>query len=243
MEEVLVSEILTRVVASIATEIDQDCGDDETSPVTHAIFLAHLEARTRVQKVMIDGRGCRVPDAVRLNRLRQGVERWTDVLIGRMGVGHETILRYAVEPERAEAYAAEARSHGVGTGRDTAIWLMNAAMHDMLARRTCPHAALPRANRRVADSVMRLFRTASFDSLGAAKSIEMTRIESDHAGSDRVLSQPIVAPDSTSTAFDHGHATGNSNGAGHGTVGKSPDDSDGLNQTAIDDVKRERWYW
>ena len=249
MEEVLVSEILTRVVASIASELDRDRGDDETSPVTHAISLAHLEARTRVQKVMIDGRGCRVPDAVRLNRLRQAVERWTDVLIGRMGAGHETIVRYAVEPERAEAYAAEARGCGVGARRNTAIWLMNAAMHDVLSRRTGPVAALPKANRQVADSVMRLFRTTLFDSFGTAKSIEMIRVESDHEGSDRMATRPIISPDSATNALDQGSAAATSTGGG-GPSGKGPgadgpaaDDLDGTNQSTVEDVKRERWYW
>ena len=195
LEEVLVSEILTRVVAAAAAEIDRVNGTDEVAPVTHAIQIAHLEARTRVQQVMIDGRGCSVPDAVRLNRLRQGVERWTDVMIGRMSPGGETLARYAMERERAEAYAEEARGCGHGATRETAIWLMNAAMHDMLSRRTAPVAALPKANRRVADSALRMLQRPLFDSLGTVKSIRLRRIENDLLGSDRAVVHPILVED------------------------------------------------
>ncbi len=217
LEEILVSEVLTRVLASVGMEIDRRSGVEEIAPVTDAVHRGHLEARTRVQQVMIDGRGCRVPEAVRLNRLRHGAERWTDVMIGRMAVGNEAIARYAVEPERAEAYAEEAHGDGRGSGREISMWLMNAAMHDMLARRTVPVAALPQANRRIADSVLRMLPQPLFDSLGTLKSTRLRKIDADPWGSDRELVEPILGPPNPSSPTT-----------------MPPDETS--------NAKRERWY-
>jgi hypothetical protein len=190
LEEVLVSDMLTRVVAALAVGLDESEKDkDEVSPVTHSIHLSHLEASNRVQKVMIDGRGSTVQDAVRLNRLRTAVERWTDVLIGRMSFQSPTTIQYAFDKARAREFADEARAYPNGPARDTASWLMNAAMHDMLRRRTSPQAALPEANRAVASSVMLMLRPDRFDSVGVLKSLWLNRLTSSSERADRVIDE------------------------------------------------------
>ena len=42
MEEILVSEMLTRVIAALGAGMDASSEDEEVSPVTHAILLNHL---------------------------------------------------------------------------------------------------------------------------------------------------------------------------------------------------------
>ncbi|MEM9589264.1 MAG: hypothetical protein AAGA03_18425, partial [Planctomycetota bacterium] len=111
LEEVLVTEMLTRVVATLATEIDRGNDHDELSPVTHAVHVTHLEARNRVLRLMIDGRGCSVPDAVRLNRLRKGVERWTDALLGQIAVEDPSHVPYAIESALASRSHESRRGH------------------------------------------------------------------------------------------------------------------------------------
>ncbi len=189
LEEVLVSEILTRVIAALAAGLDDAGETDEVSPVTHAVYLTHLEARNRVQQMMLFGRGNSVQDAVRLNRLRQGVERWTDALIGRMSVQNPDNISYAINHDRATEYMDESRGHGLGAARDTATWLMNAAMHDMLRRRTSNLTALPDANRNVAQSVMLMLRPDLFDSVGALKSLWLHRLQVGTDQTDRVLNE------------------------------------------------------
>lgn len=189
MEEVLVSEMLTRVIATLADGLERDTEEKEISPVAHAVHMTHLEARNRVQQIMLFGRGNSVQDAVRLNRLRQGVERWTDALIGRMAIMEQGSIRYAIDSKRAADYAEETRAYGLGPARDTAIWLMNAAMHDMLRRRTSPEAALPEANRAVGKSLMLMLRPDLFDSVGLLKSIWQHRLEVGADRTDRVLSE------------------------------------------------------
>ena len=192
LEEVLVSEMLTRVIASIAAGLDDAAGRDEISPVTHAVYLTHLDARNRVQQLMLDGRGCSVPDAVRLNRLRKGVERWTDAMIGRMSVRNPRLVHYSVDPSRAAAHAEEMRAYGQAAARETAVWLMNAAMHDTLVQRTSANTALPQANRSIANSIMLMLRPDLFDSVGSLKSLWLHRMQIDSARTDRVLDELLA---------------------------------------------------
>jgi hypothetical protein len=197
LEEVLVCEMLTRVVAALAVGMESDSDRDELSPVTHAVHLSHLETRNRVQQIMLHGRGGSVSDAVRLNRLRRGVERWTDAMIGRMSLRSTRIMEYAFDRWRADEFRQEMRSYGQGAAWGTAAWLMNAAMHDTLQRRCSEQAALPVANREVAKSVLLLLRPDLFDSLGILKSLRLHRLEIGTDRSDRVISQPL------SSTVDH----------------------------------------
>ncbi len=189
IEEVLVTEMLTRVIAALASALDRENSCDEISPITHAVFLTHLEARNRIQQLMLNGRGCSVQEIVRLNRLRQAVERWTDATIGRLSADAPKNVRYAFDRSRAHEYAEEARGCGGRSMREMSAWLMNAAMHDTLRRRTSPTAALPQANRSVAQSVMLMLRPDLFDSIGTLKSLWLHRLESGADRADRVLDE------------------------------------------------------
>jgi len=187
MEEVLVTDMLTRVVAALACGLEAETQQQEMVPVTHAIHLSHLEARNRVQKIMLFGRGNSVHDSIRLNRLRQGVERWTDAMIGRMPMQCDAMLQYAIDPDRAAEYASEVRGYGHGDARRTATWLMNAAMHDLLRRRTSSTAALPQANRDVSQSVMQMLRPELFDDVGILKSLWLHRFEMGTEKTDQLI--------------------------------------------------------
>ncbi|MGB7326013.1 MAG: hypothetical protein WBD31_14160 [Rubripirellula sp.] len=189
IEEILVTEMLTRVIAALGTGLDRENSTDEISPITHAVFLTHLEARNRIQQLMLTGRGCSVQDTVRLNRLRQGVERWTDALVGRLTAESPKNICYAFDAKRATEYAEETRSCGGRALRDMSAWLMNAAMHDTLRRRTSATTALPEANRAVVKSVMLMLRPDLFDSIGTLKSLWLHRLESGADKADRVLDE------------------------------------------------------
>jgi hypothetical protein len=195
MEEVLVTDMLTRVIAALALGLDESSDrEDEVSPVTHCIHLSHLDASNRVHKMMICGRGGSVQDAVRLNRLRRGVERWTDALIGRMSFQSPSTIQYAFDLGRAQQFALETRAYPSGPARDTAAWLMNAAMHDTLRRRTSTQSALPEANRAVATSVLMMMRPEHFDSVGVLKSLWMNRLTAGTSRTDRIIDE-LMATD------------------------------------------------
>lgn len=187
LEEIFVSELLTRVVAALAAGLDHERGEDELSPITHAIYLSHLETSNRVQRMMLFGRGGSVQTAVRLNRLRKGVQRWTDALLGQLWSSVPEEICYAIDPNRARSCASDARGEIGSETQETANWLLAAAMHDTLSRRCHSTASLPQANRSVGDSVMLMMRPELFDSVGTLKSMWLHRIQYDCERTSMVL--------------------------------------------------------
>lgn len=186
LEEVFVSELLARVVAAIGSEASTACVDSESgyenlAAVTHGIFLNQLDASNRVSKIILDGTGARTHDTVRLNRLRYGVDRWSDWLVARISLRADRSYSYAIDVARTQTFCEEVRESSTGELRDMTTWLMNAAMREMLVRRTSERAALAKANHDVATAVLGLFRPELFDDFGVPKSLWLHRLQHDTA--------------------------------------------------------------
>lgn len=197
MEEILLSEPLTRVYAALGAILDDGRETDELSPITHSVFITHLEARNRVLQMMIYGRGAALDVAVSLNRLRSAIERWCDALIGYFPLErHRAWERYAVDSSRAKAFAVDSRQLPIGVVRDTAGWLTAAAMRDTLSRRSDPAVASPGCNQAVANAVLTVLRPDMFDSVGTLKSLWLHRLQWGAEQADRVLDE-LAAVDIT----------------------------------------------
>lgn len=186
LEEVIVSEMLTRTVAALGATLDAAHKTDDVSPVTSAIHLSNLDASNRVQRMLIAGQGNRVHESVRLNRLRKGVERWTDMLLGRMASGSQEFLKFAFDRVRADSHATEARELGIQAST-TSMWLIQASMRQMLQQRLSSEAAFPHCNRAVADSVLGLFSADLFHDSGTLKSKFFHMIDRDHQHDSQAL--------------------------------------------------------
>ena len=210
LEEILVSEILSRVVAALGAGLDARASDEEISPVTHAILLNHLEASNRVHQVILKAHGPAAVKAEQLNRVRQGIESWTDVLLGRMAIRNSEPLKYAIDRDRATEYAEEATLQGHGVTRRTSNALMNISMHEMISQRLSPEPALPAANREVSRSVMLMLRPELFDSVGSLKSLWMHRIENSAEQTDRMLDELTSADIHEAETSDSLELTGGS---------------------------------
>lgn len=130
LEEILVTEMLTRVWTAVLECCDEQRGVREWGPIGHGIFRGQLDARRRVLNLLLRGRQQRVLVAWGLNRLRQQLERWTDLLLSL--AQHHTIspdlfhdgqrLRHvpAESPPGVSHPAALIRAAANGTLADTA---------------------------------------------------------------------------------------------------------------------------
>ena len=135
----------------------------------------------RVAQIILESAGARIQDTVRLNRLRYGVERWADWLIGRVSVSLDRSFAYSIDMERAKTFCEEVREGANSTHQDTTTWLMNAAMREMLVRRTSEASALGNANHEVASAALALFRPELFDDYGVPKSVWLHRLQKNAA--------------------------------------------------------------
>lgn len=104
VEEIIASEVLTRVWAAAATARDRVAGTSDSEPLVRSIFIGHLEARNRALRLLLYAPGVAAEDAVALNNLRNQAERWTDLLIGGL-LSECDVTEFAVDPARARDFA------------------------------------------------------------------------------------------------------------------------------------------
>lgn len=170
MEEIIVTDILTRMVAAVGLAIDQKWQQREIEPVSHSIFVSHLEARNRVFQLVLFGRGSSATQSLQLNRLRRAVERWIDRLLAPICFIEPSARRYAVDADRLDANLQDYSEDSIPEVRCLSDSLSRSAMRCTLTSRTRPRAANPEHNDRIVDSVIALLPVKAFDSLGWLKS-------------------------------------------------------------------------
>lgn len=118
MEEILVSETVTRVWAAMLHAIDDQLGWQEYSPIGRSVVLSHKDARRRVLRILLRGQQAASGVAQQLNQTRINTERWVDLLLA--SVSPELDLeRYGFEAKRLAnlqriAHSSKSRHHLIG---------------------------------------------------------------------------------------------------------------------------------
>jgi hypothetical protein len=166
LQEILLSEPLARVLAYHAAVLELFGLDREFSPLATSALATHIEARNRCLHLIVFGQGLPVEDAVRLNRLRRSLERYTDELLACLPA-LETSGLYGFEAKQMAAPQAQV-GHQLRQSNWTtlqvacsaeAMW--HAVKHDLDWR-----AASARLNYQLSQHVLRLSSACSFDSFG-----------------------------------------------------------------------------
>jgi len=165
LEEVLMSEVLTRVWTAVSKLADRERAAAESGPIAETVLNGHLEARQRVLNLMAYGYGLRMEEAVALNRLRLRNERWTDTLLAMLECG-EFVDQVAFEPRRVRHLARSLRREELvrRTSVPQSVLLASlAAAYQRAPTTAAPHAEF---NRQIACSVIACLPPHVFDSTG-----------------------------------------------------------------------------
>jgi hypothetical protein len=175
LEEILVTELLTRLWTAAATAYDAAHGAQDLEPVARSVFTGHLEARRRLLALMADGRVIKLPEAVMLNHLRRRVERWTDMLLAHLSP-LTNIEEFAFETGRARDFAEDLdRPAAPSECRFTCqlvLVSLRASFATGLAERSPNHDL----NGRIGAAVMDAFRDELIDAPSFGKSLWLERI-------------------------------------------------------------------
>ena len=84
LEEILLSEMVTRVWCALLDGIDQRLGLQEYGPIGRSTHLGHVEARQRVLRLIVQAHRDGPLSLWLLNPLRVHTERWTDLLLSHL---------------------------------------------------------------------------------------------------------------------------------------------------------------
>ncbi len=175
LEEILASELLTRLWTAASVAYDRLRDDEELAPVARNVFHGHLEARRRLLLLIADGRAIELSDGVSLNHLRRRVERWTDMLLAHVARDVD-ITEFAFEPDRALEFAEDLAHEAVSAERQFTCQLilssLRAAFQTKLANRS-PNLDL---NRRLGSAILGCFREELFDATGLVKPLWVERL-------------------------------------------------------------------
>jgi hypothetical protein len=189
IEEILGSEVLTRVWTAIVAAFDRRRGTQDNDIVVRSVFIGHLEMRHRVLKMLCEGTSLPWRDAVDLNRLRRRTELWTDMLLAPLSAGGEA-REFAFEPERLRQFAEDLAPGGAvaNDGCDPAGFLevsVQAAAKSAL-RTPAPNEDL---NRSVASAVLEAFPSHSFDAHGLFRSLWILRLAATADDTQRLIDE------------------------------------------------------
>jgi len=175
VEEILTGEMLTRVWAGVIDALDAQKQQSELSPLTRSIFIGHMEARNRILSLLVRVPGGDAEDSVLLNRLRQRVERWTDMLLGYVMLEYD-VSEFAFDGQRTSDFADDLHHEQQNRHGHFAWPLMLATVRCAFRSNLLPQSPNSDLNREVAAGVMSCFSPDIFDSFGLTRSLWQVRM-------------------------------------------------------------------
>lgn len=177
MEEVLISELVTRVWTAILAQADHDATSQELTGIANGIFVAHLELSNQAFRLLLELPPEHAAEVERLNCFRQRLERWTDLLLSCL---RETRIaaRYCFDRQRLSDFALDHGQQPLEV-RQRANRLLAASLAADLRIQTSKYAANPELNRQIAAGILQFFTPERFDGLGLPKSSFLLQIERD----------------------------------------------------------------
>lgn len=198
-EEILSSEVLTRIWTAIGCEFDRRNDGRAVEPFVRSILVNHLDVRQRMLRLVFNKLNLRPRPLRTIDRMRRSAERWTDVLLGYVAKCCH-INEFAFDADRVHDFATSLKSQT--TSPDSVKSLLMVSLRSTFKTSfttDCPNAEL---NGKVCEAVLSCYGHDLFDSVGKFKSlwqVRMTNTAADTLG----LIECLAAEHTESTIPDH----------------------------------------
>lgn len=175
IEEIFVSEFLTRIWSAAVLAHDTYQESDELFGLAHSIHISHVESRNRAMRLLLSNQAMDENEFDRLNLLRRKVERWTDLFLARV-TDLKIARMFAFDENRVSDFHEEIDESSPMT-HSRRNQLMIASFAAELNGFESQWAANPELNRKISSSLLACFPSDRFDSLGLPKSFGMVLLE------------------------------------------------------------------
>ncbi len=202
LEEILTSEVLTRVWAAVLCAYDRHHRTSVAEPIARSILIGHSEVRHRVLTLLVRGHGIDTEAAVKLNHLRHRTERWTDLLVGYL-VGLHDVSEFAVDPNRAKEFAEDLQYRSNLKGGRHAWPLVLTSLRAAFKRGLFPTSPNADLNGEIASTILACFQPELFDSTGLFQSLWMTRLTNTSNDAQGMLDDLMTLEKCTTGPEDH----------------------------------------
>ena len=175
LQEILISDVLTRVWTAVLIQHDRVINHNEMQSIGHSVFIGHLEARNRAMRLIMANEESNPVACERINELRRRMERWIDLLLSRVS-DLEVALQFGFDPHRVRDFAGD-RHMEDQERREQTEKLLLASLSSSLRRGVREWSANPDLNREVAAGVLACFPNDRFDTHGIPKSVMLMQME------------------------------------------------------------------
>lgn len=187
VEEVIVSEMLTRIWGAMLVSLDETAGRKELSALAHSVFIGHLEARNRTMRLMLAGRAANEQLFDRINQLRRSVEKWTDLFLSWLP-NQRAARKFAFDPARFDDYAGE-HDHYTDQQMLTRHQVLIRSMANMLTTLTGSWSANPEMNQRIVNGILACIDRDAFDAEGLPRNLRSIWLERSHTDAQVLVRQ------------------------------------------------------
>ncbi|MCE9526074.1 MAG: hypothetical protein K8R36_08470 [Planctomycetales bacterium] len=164
-EEILASELVSRIAAAAAAAYDSRRKTAELEPVARSVFTAHLEVRSKVLQLLLTGERHGVAAAKKLNDFRRRVERWTDLLLAHFASA-VCVHDFAFEPNRSADFADDLKSGGTFDEQHLARELLFSSFRNSLLSQLSGASPNADLNETIGRSLSALFYEDNEQSVG-----------------------------------------------------------------------------
>ena len=189
VEEILVSEILTRVLAALTSAYDDRHALAESAPIGRNIFDGHLDARRRALALVASPAHRGSIHAKSIVGLHRQSDRWTDLLLAYL-TPLAKVEQFAASPARVRDFEYDARHHLLSamSGKMAGTMIL-AGMNSSLERLSPDRSPNTDLNLELASAVMSSFPPATFDSFGLLRSNRMERLQTSPGETDAMIDE------------------------------------------------------
>ncbi len=189
IQEILISELLTRVWSAMMVGHDRKHETDELGGLAHSVHIGHLEAKNRAIRTMLKGRVANEKEFDRLNKLSHRIERWTDLYLSQLPFCQEAAC-FAFDQARVADFRSESDLYSAPEMR-LRQQILSASMTEDLTEVADCFPANPELNSQIAAGIIACFSADRFDSYGLPKSAQMLWVEKSQGDTEYFIEQLV----------------------------------------------------
>lgn len=187
VEEVLVSEVVTRVWSAVLAHYDMATQQHELTGLANAVFISHLESTNQALRLLMALPKEHQKEIEALNAFQYRLERWTDMLLSNLPECR-LAARYSFNRNRMLDFAIDRGQQSIEQLRRSSQLFLASFIAD-LRNNTGKYPASPDLNRQLASGVLEFLTSARFDSTGQLKSSYLIRLEKDRKDIESLVGQ------------------------------------------------------
>jgi hypothetical protein len=177
VEEILVSEILTRCLAAVYFAHDHYHQRSEAEPIGRNVLAGHLDARRRALRLIVPATHLKRNEVDPIVPLQRRCECWTDLLLAYL-LPLVPVEGFAPNAARAQDFAADARSHLSSASFSAATMMLTSGIRSSLEPLVSDESPNGDLNLQIAATVLAAFEPETFDSYGLLRSVWQERLQS-----------------------------------------------------------------